>query len=101
MATEITDNRDAERFEVRVDGELAGHADYRRRPGLIAFIHTEIDDAFEGKGLGSELARYALDAVREEGLEVMPFCPFIGGWIGKHPEYVDLVPAEPRERFGL
>jgi uncharacterized protein len=98
---EVTDNPSESRFEIRTGGELAGFADYRRKPGLIAFIHTEIDDRFEGQGLGSELARSALDAVRAEGAEVLPFCPFISGWIGKHPDYADLVPADQRERFGL
>lgn len=98
---EVTDNPDRERFEVTSDGELAGFAEYRRRPGLIAFVHTEIDDRFEGDGLGSVLARAALDRARDEGLDVLPLCPFIGGWIARHPDYADLVPAEMRERFRL
>ncbi len=68
---------------------------------MIAFNHTEVDDEFEGRGLGSQLAQAALDAARDEGLDVLPFCPFIKAWIGKHPEYLDLVPADQRERFGL
>jgi predicted GNAT family acetyltransferase len=101
VATEVTDNPDENRFEIRADGELAGFAAYERSPGTISFRHTEIDDRFGGKGLGSELARNALDAVRAEGLAVLPFCPFISGWIRKHPEYLDLVPEDQHERFGL
>ena len=83
-------------------GRLAGLAQYRLTdPGLIVFIHTEIDDAFEGRGLGSILVRAALDAARSRGLAVRPDCPFVRGYIARHPEYLDLVPADLRPRFGL
>ena len=74
-----------------MDGALAGFAFYRLRPGRIVFVHTEIDDAYAGRGLGGQLARAALDAARARGLTVRPDCPFIKGWIAKHPEYADLV----------
>ena len=61
------------------------------RPGRITFVHTEIDDAYAGQGLGGKLARAALDDVRARGLAVRPDCPFIKGWIAKHPDYADLV----------
>ncbi|MFD9129148.1 GNAT family N-acetyltransferase [Kitasatospora sp. NPDC059571] len=99
--THVTDNQERSRFEVFHDGELAGFSEYERKEGEIAFIHTEIDPRFGGHGLGGKLARAALDAVRGEGLAVLPYCPFIRGWIGKHPEYADLVPAAQHERFGL
>jgi predicted GNAT family acetyltransferase len=98
---QVVDVPERDRFEILVDDELAGFAEYRRRPGLLAFTHTEIDPAFEGKGLGSRLVRGALDAVRAEGLEVLPFCPFVNEYLVRHPELADLVPAEHRERFGL
>ena len=60
----IIDNADLHRYEIRVDGELAGFVQYRRRPGLIAFIHTEIDTRFEGQGLGSKLIASVLDEPR-------------------------------------
>jgi predicted GNAT family acetyltransferase len=60
-----------------VDGEIAGFTEYRRRPGLIAFIHTLIDPRFEGQGLGSQLVRTALSEARSDGLSVLPFCPFV------------------------
>ncbi|GAA3480437.1 hypothetical protein GCM10018966_049670 [Streptomyces yanii] len=53
------------------------------------------------RGLGGLLARGALDDARTRGLRVLPYCPFIRGWIGKHPEYADLVPEASRARFGL
>ncbi|WP_042426406.1 GNAT family N-acetyltransferase [Streptacidiphilus anmyonensis] len=101
MAQRVVDNPDASRFEIYDGEERAGFAEYHRFRNEIAFIHTEIDPSFEGRGLGSALARAALDAAREQGLEVLPFCPFIRGWITKHPEYVDLVPQAQRARFGL
>ena len=97
----IIDNPDQHRYEIRVDGELAGFVQYRRRPGLIAFIHTEIDHRFEGQGLGSQLIAAALDVARSEGLSVLPFCPFVNGFISRHPEYVSLVPEDFRSEFGL
>ncbi len=97
----VRNNPDEHRYEVRVDGQLAGFAQYRDRPGLLAFIHTEVDPAFEGKGVGSALAKAALDDARAQAVAVLPFCPFINEYIRRHPQYTDLVPAEHRERFGL
>jgi hypothetical protein len=89
---QVTDNPGESRFEGRVDGELAGFAAYATADDLITFTHTEVFDAFEGKGVGSALARGALDAVRAHGSrKVLPRCPFIRGWIEKHPDYADLV----------
>ena len=100
-AISIADNADEQRYEVLVDGEIAGFAQYRLRPGLIAFTHTEVDDSFEGHGLGGKLVAFALDDARERGLAVLPFCPFVNGYIERHREYVDLVPEANREQFGL
>ncbi|GAA3224023.1 GNAT family N-acetyltransferase [Pseudonocardia petroleophila] len=86
----VTDHREASRFEAR-DGEtLAGFADYLRTPELVAFVHTEVDPAFEGRGVGSLLARTAVESVRAEGLRVLAVCPFIAGWLVRHPQYADL-----------
>jgi predicted GNAT family acetyltransferase len=99
--TEVRDSPAEQRYEVRVDGELAGFAQYRARPGLIAFTHTEVDDRFEGQGLASKLVAFALDDARARGLAVLPFCPFVNGYIQRHPEYADLVPEDRREAFDL
>ena len=86
----VTDAEDRSRFEARVGGELAGFAEYRRTDDLVVFPHTEVDPAFEGRGVGSALARAALDDARGRGLPVLATCPFISGWMRRHPEYLDL-----------
>ena len=94
MAQESIEVRDVPeklRYEVRLDGELAGFAVYVRRGGRLIFVHTEVDPAFEGHGVGSALARGALDDARARGLPVVPLCPFIEAYIEHHPEYADLV----------
>jgi predicted GNAT family acetyltransferase len=80
---------------------LAGFTAYRDRPKGLAFTHTEVFDEFEGQGLGSKLIAATLDDVRARGLEVLPICPFMKAYIERHADYVDLVPAAERERFGL
>lgn len=97
----VTQNEAAQRYEIEVGGEVAGFVQYHARPGLLAMIHTEIDDRFEGQGLGSKLVSGALDDARSKGLAVLPFCPFVNEYIRRHPDYADLVPEEHRERFGL
>lgn len=97
----VADAPERRRFEVTVDGELAGFLVYRSRKGLLALIHTEVEDRFEGHGLGGRLARFALDQARSEGLAVLPFCPFVNDWMKRHPEYADLVPAAYRANFDL
>ena len=97
----VLDSPERSRFELEVDGALVGFVDYRRRPGAIAFLHTEIDPAHEGEGLGGVLVSEALDAARREGMQVLPFCPFVRSYLERHPEYLDLVPAERRAAFRL
>lgn len=88
----VTNNQDEKRYEAHLDGELAGFAEYQLTDELIVFTHTEVDPRFEGKGVGSALARFALDEVRDAGdRKVMPLCPFVKGWIARHREYVPLV----------
>lgn len=101
MDLRIADNPDAERYEVFADGELAGFVTYRLQDGRIALRHTEVDDAFEGQGVGSALVSGVLDDARARGLAVLPFCPFVRSYIQRHPEYLELVPSDERKRFGL
>ncbi len=88
----VTHNEAQNRYEARVGDELAGFAEYQLTDELVVFTHTEVDPAFAGKGVGGALARLALDDVRTQGSrKVLPLCPFIKAWIGKHPDYVPLV----------
>ena len=98
---EVRDVPERERYEVELDGTPAGFTAYVLRPGLIAFTHTEVDQRLAGHGLASRLIGYALDDARARSLSVLPFCPFVRGYIERHPAYLDLVPAEHRSRFGL
>jgi predicted GNAT family acetyltransferase len=102
MSTEVRDNPDASRYEIVVDGAVAGFARYRRPDeGTIAFTHTEVDEAYAGQGLAKVVARESLDDVRGRGLAVLPFCPFYRGFIAKNAEYLDLVPEDKRAQFDL
>jgi predicted GNAT family acetyltransferase len=86
----VTDAPHTHRYEARIGDEVAGEAAYIRTPELIAFVHTEVGDAFEGRGVGSALARAALDDARAQDRRVLAICPFIKGWIARHPDYQDL-----------
>lgn len=86
----VTDAADARRYEARDGDNLAGVATYLRTPDMIVFVHTEVEEAYEGRGVGSVLARTALDEARAQGLRVVALCPFIDGWMARHPEYEDL-----------
>jgi predicted GNAT family acetyltransferase len=94
MEPTVTDNPAASRFEISVDGEVAGFISYTRGDATLSFLHTEIEPRFEGRGLGSILVRGALDAARKDGSPVLPYCPFVRRYIQRHPEYRDLVPAD-------
>jgi predicted GNAT family acetyltransferase len=98
---QVLDVAEWSRLEIHADGKLAGFVAYRLEPGRITFTHTQIDEGFEGRGLGSRLVRGALDAARARGLAVLPECPFVRGWIQKHEDYADLVLESERARFGL
>jgi len=94
---QIEDNASRHRYEMTVDGQHAGRIDYRLRgEGAIDLIHTEVDKAFEGRGLASKLARFALDDARARGLKVIPTCEYIAAYIAKHAEYGDLLSSGAR-----
>ncbi|MEU4598737.1 GNAT family N-acetyltransferase [Nocardia sp. NPDC023988] len=83
----VVRNEDKNRYDIYYGDELAGFAEYIERGNDTDFVHTEIDDAFGGKGLGSKLARYAVEDVIARGRTITPHCPFIRGWLDKHPEF--------------
>ena len=94
---DVQNNPEANRYEIRVDGDLAGFAAYHLSPGRIVFTHTEVDDAYEGRGVGSALAKGALDGARQDALQVTPRCSFIAAYVDRHPEYQDLVDGTASE----
>ncbi|WP_460357924.1 GNAT family N-acetyltransferase [Mycobacterium sp. ZZG] len=87
--TEVTD--DSDRFTISVDGTKAGLTEYIDHDGQRIFPHTEIDDAFSGRGLATILVQQALEATRAAGLRIVPVCSMVAGFIDKHPEFNDLV----------
>lgn len=97
----VTDNHDAGRFELHVDGELAGYVNYQREGDRWSLPHTRILDRFGGRGLGHELVVGTLNQIAGAGGEVLPLCPFIPRVMNEHPEFIALVPAERRAEFGL
>jgi predicted GNAT family acetyltransferase len=101
MDPSVTCNAAEDRYEIAVDGGVGGFAQFRAKPGLVAFVHTEIDERLAGRGLGSTLISSALDDARERGMAVLPFCSFVNAYIQRHREYVDLVPERYRAEFDL
>ena len=91
MDAKVQDNPDRHRFEIIVDGEIGGVALYKVRDGVVVITHSEVDDAYQGQGLGGELARQTLDQLRERGAKVVPACPFFAAYVRKHREYDDLI----------
>jgi len=94
MATDVRDVPERSRYEVTVDGAPAGFAQYREVGGVRVFTHTEVSDAYEGQGVGSTLARAALDDVRATGGRLVALCPFIARHIERHPDDADLIDRE-------
>jgi predicted GNAT family acetyltransferase len=92
IAMDVTDVPERRRYEALIDGDLAGIAEYRASERIVTFIHTQVMDGFEGKGVASSLVRAALDDVRAQGKKVRAVCPFVRGFVEKHSdEYGDLV----------
>ena len=87
---EVVNNEHQNRYEMKV-GEATAVANYQLRGNSIVFTHTEVPDALEGRGIGTSIARAALDDARKRGLVVVPLCPFIRGFIESNPEYKDLM----------
>lgn len=88
--TKVHDNTARHRFELDVEGATA-FIDYRRKGDVVTMTHAEVPDALAGKGIGSRLARGALDLVRARGEKIVPRCSFIASFVQKHAEYQNLL----------
>jgi len=97
----IRDVPDESRYVAQLDDAEAGVVEYQLDGDVIMFTHTGVPPEFEGRGIASRLARHVLDDARGRGLDVLPRCPYISGWIARHPDYLDLVPAASRSRYRL
>ena len=91
MEPTVTDAPDADRYEIREGERLLGIAAYHRRGDVLVFTHTEVNPDAGRSGLGGTLVRAALDDVRAKGEKVVAQCPFVRGWLERHPDYSDLV----------
>ena len=94
MTIDIARHEDAHgegRYTITVDGQPAGELDFRTVDGRRVFIHTGIREAFEGQGLAGKLARRVLDDARAEQIQIVPLCPYVAGYLERHPEDQDLV----------
>lgn len=101
MSVEVSDRPERHRYEILVDGELAGVAAYRIvNPRRFVFTHTEVDGNFAHQGLGSKLIGAAMSDVQRRGIEVVPECPFVHKYLTEHRE-IAVVPEDERARFGL
>ncbi|MGN9778032.1 GNAT family N-acetyltransferase [Micromonospora sp. H33] len=94
----MTDVPERERFEARDEtGATAGLVTYQLTGNIIVYTHTEVAPEFEGQGVGSTLARAVMDDARAKQRTVVPICPFLSEWLGKHPEYDDIVARSTRK----
>ena len=91
--TEVRHDPDEQRYELLLDGRRVGFVDYRPGGDALAFVHTEIEPALRGRGLGTQLVAGALDDVRERGGRVVPLCWFVAEFIRDNPDYAELVAA--------
>ena len=87
----VVDEPSRRRYEARIGQEVAGFVEYHRQPGLITVLHTEVEPAFEGRGVGAALVRGMLDDIRRQQARVLAVCPFVSAYLQRHPEYADLV----------
>lgn len=88
---DVRRNDAASRYEIYVDGERVGVADFEVLGDAVSMPHTEVDPSMNGRGLGAQLVRYALDDVRAQERKVVPACQFVATFIQRHPEYNDLL----------
>ena len=101
MDMTVVDVPERGRFEIKVDDRVVGLASYHVDNGTMTLPHTEVDPSMGGRGLGTTLVAHVLEAARERGLHVLPYCSFVRRYIQQHPELIDLVAEPDRPHFGL
>lgn len=101
MVTRVSDNRTENRYELSVDDEPAGLIDYFAVEGGRDLFHTEVFPGFSGRGLAAEMVAGALSDLRSQRLYLVPTCPYIQGYLRKHPEDMDLLSESVREQMHL
>lgn len=89
----VRNNANGSRYELYVEDDLVAIADYRLDGDVVVFPHTEVRADLQGRGLGAQLVREALDDVRSSGRRVIPRCWYVAEFIDDHPEYKDLLAA--------
>jgi predicted GNAT family acetyltransferase len=89
--TTFANRTERHRYELIIEGKTAGHIAYKLGNGSVDMLHTEVEPRHEGEGLASQLARFALDDARSQGLKVVASCSYIAKYIQRHPEYEDVV----------
>lgn len=97
----VRDNTAEHRYEILVAGHVAAFTEYRLADGLVEFFHTQTARQYRGRGLARQLVAETLADVRAHGRLIRPICPYVRGFVARHAEYVDLVPAAERAQFGL
>ncbi|WP_332662026.1 GNAT family N-acetyltransferase [Aeromicrobium sp.] len=91
MTHQVTHNVDENRYEIHVDGILAGFTQAFEKGDVVTFPHTKVFEQFEGQGLASELVAGALDDIRVRGKLIVATCPYVARFVDQHPDYKDLL----------
>ncbi len=101
MDVEIVRNPAASRFELLLNGERIGEMEYIKSDDVLTLTHTGVAPEYSGQGLAARLVEAALQDIQTQSEHVLPKCPYVRGYIVKHPQWLDLVPADRRDEFGL
>lgn len=97
-STVVHDNAEHQRYEAHEGEHLAGVLGYEDRGGARVLLHTVVEPGMDGHGIGSALARHAIDDAREHDRPIVPVCTFVQGWLTRHPEHADVVAEPPSAR---
>jgi uncharacterized protein len=97
----IENNTDTQQYEAKLDGKVVAFSEYRPIGASLMFTHTEVNEDLEGKGVGSQLIRFALEDTKAKGMTAIPMCPFVKIFIQRHKEYIDVVHPSHRKVFGM